>query len=266
MHFVPKDYFDTLNPQEKAGYVRTQKECEIAYRALLVHGVKMIDLPTTVTDNNIPLSIQEWLLIIPDYQQRILFLQSREVNENEIELRFITTNKVSALKWINNAIVHISRVLYPIQLASAFTEQALNHLTEYNMEPWDPPPPPTIQFMKPSKDAWKNIPKKVTSPTPNNSRKKNTPNSNNSRSPTAKNRPPPIKHKTSKIDKESDNHTVITVMTQASYTQDTISELQNTSQQHQQALNEHTQQLESLDARLQTQLARVHTNLETLNE
>jgi hypothetical protein len=40
MHFVPKEYFDTLNPQEKAGYIRTQKEYQTAYRTLIVHGVK----------------------------------------------------------------------------------------------------------------------------------------------------------------------------------------------------------------------------------
>jgi hypothetical protein len=50
IHFVPKEYFDTLTPREKYRYIKTQHDYQVAYRTLLIQGVKTIDIPTTVTE------------------------------------------------------------------------------------------------------------------------------------------------------------------------------------------------------------------------
>jgi hypothetical protein len=85
-----------LTPQEKSKYITSQSNYQKKYRTILVSGIKSISIPTTVTDKNEKLSIQEWLLTVPDYQQRSLFTKVQFVNENEIELQCLATNKAIA--------------------------------------------------------------------------------------------------------------------------------------------------------------------------
>jgi hypothetical protein len=165
--FIPKEYFDTLNPQQKAKFIRSQYEYQRMYRSILVKGIQNVHLPTKILNNNIHMSIHEWLLNVPDYQHQKLFLQITEVNNNELELRCVETNLHIAKKWARNALTYISRILKPIQLASAFTDTEDIRLNT-NVEDWQPPPPPVIEFMPDPRNAWKtDIPKLSTKPTTN---------------------------------------------------------------------------------------------------
>jgi hypothetical protein len=235
--FIPKEYFDTLNPQEKAAYITSQYEYQKLYRSVIVKGVKNPHIPTTVTNNNIPLSIMEWLLTVPDYKHENMFLQHTEVNNNEIELKCLETNLHIAKKWARNALYHISKILQPVQFTSAFND--VDALTKYHhTEDWNPPPPPIIQFMPDPKNAWKkDIPKTITRPDVKKThiRKKQSAYSRSSTN-------------TYEKENDNDNNTLTTVNTQASYTQDTISELQNNSYQHQQMLDTHNRRIDVIDA------------------
>jgi hypothetical protein len=107
------------------------------------------------TDNNKLLFIHEWLLTIPDYQQRSLFTHAQMVNQNEVELQCLATNKTIAKKWARNAKIHISRITIPIQYSSVFTEYEQLYGEHQHIEEWNPPPPPTLQFMPNPKQACK---------------------------------------------------------------------------------------------------------------
>jgi hypothetical protein len=115
---------------------------------VLVSGIRSLDIPTTVTNRNEVLSVQEWLNTIPDFQQRSLFLNIQPVNTNEIDLQCLTTNLSIAKKWARNARVHISRILLPVQLLSVFTEYEDLFHNPADIEVWNPPPPPVIEFIQ----------------------------------------------------------------------------------------------------------------------
>jgi hypothetical protein len=139
------------------------------------------------------------------------------VNQYDIKLQSLETNKAIVKKWARNAKTHISRILIPIQHSSVFTEYEQLYDTHQHIEAWNPPPPPTLQFMPNPKQAWKeDIPKTIMN-----------------------NKKTSVKRKTytSTTDQDMDNNTTTTVNTTASYTQDTISELQNHSQQQQAIIN-----------------------------
>jgi chromosome segregation ATPase len=88
--------------------------------------------------------------------------------------------------------------------------------------------PPMIQFMPDPKNAWKkDIPRTIDKPDKKQVNKKNN------------------SSKTYSLD--NDNNTTTTVNTQSSYTQDTISELQNNSHQHQQLLESHTRRIKAIN-------------------
>jgi predicted nucleic acid-binding Zn-ribbon protein len=173
------------------------------------------------------MSIKEWLATVPDYQQNNLFLQITEVNNDELEVRCLTTNLHVSKKWARHALIHISRVLRPIQYESAFTDVNALLINSTNAVERKPPPPPKIQFMPDPRNAWKqDIPTTINKvDKKSNSKRKNT---------------------TSTNDLDNDNNTTTTVNTQSSYTQDTISELQNNSYQHQQLLDTHTRRIEDI--------------------
>lgn len=215
--FISKEYFNTLDPQQKSEYIESQYRYQTKYRSVLVRGVRTIDIPTIVTDKNIPLSIEEWLETIPDLQRRQLFLHSQIVNKHDLELMCLTTNLTVAKKWARFGRTHISRSLNPMQFSSTFIDpDNLNHNAD-QIEPWNPPPPPTITFMPNPSNAWKKLP-------PDN--KQADKQTNNTKAAPKK--------KYQKISpQESDNQTITTVNTQVSYNQDTISELQSSYQQHQ---------------------------------
>jgi hypothetical protein len=90
--FIPKEYFDSLNPQQKAKFIRSQYEYQRMYRSIIVKGIKNVHLPTTISTNNTHISIHEWLTTVKDYQQSNLFLQITEVNNDDLELRCLETN------------------------------------------------------------------------------------------------------------------------------------------------------------------------------
>jgi hypothetical protein len=257
-NFIPKEYFNTLEPTNKTRFIKTQYDYQRKHGTLLVRGIKSIDLPTKITENNIQLSIHEWLLTIPDLQQCPLFNKIKEVNENEIEVQFLVNNLTLAQKWTRNAIVHISRVLYPIQVTSAFTEQALNNLANDDVEEWNPPPPPTVEFIQ-KPNAWGKPPKTSSDEKTNKKDQRPTARKTQRMIKDNTNLTQP-KHKTSII--EFDNQTVTTVNTQTSYTQDTISELQNTSQQHHHLLTEQTRRIDHLNTELQNNTQQHHQLLE----
>jgi hypothetical protein len=231
--FTPKEYFDTLDPKQKAEYISSQYKYQRKYRTVIAKGIINARLPTTVTVNNVPLSITEWLKTILDLQHRPMFLQVTEVNNDDLELQCLETNLTIAKKWARNAITHIARVLTPIQYMSAFTD-GNDQIKCQDIEEWNPPPPPTIQFLPDPNDVWKkDIPKTIT--------KHDSKKQNNKR-----------RQQNQSHDQEYDNNTTTTVNTQASYTQDTISELQNNSYQHQQTLDTHIRRLEAIDKELES--------------
>jgi chromosome segregation ATPase len=170
-----------------------------------------------------------------------------------------------AKKWARNARVHIVRVLLPIQLSSAFLQYEDLYQDNFDIEVWNPPPPPIIKFIQ------------------NSSQSKQSPKNDstiNKRSNTHKPNTPPKKTMTYKSVTETDNHTITTVNTQDSYIQDTISDLQNTSQQHQQLLEDlqtqnqqqqqslvqHSAQIEETNTSLQTHVSNFNSRLATLEE
>jgi hypothetical protein len=235
--FVPKEYFDTLDQLQKKEYIGSQFEYQTLYRTVLITGIKSITIPTTVTQQNEHLTVHDWLQTIPDLQQRNLFLHIQEVNTNEIEMKCLTTNMTIAKKWARNARIHIARVLLPIQLSSAFIQYEDLYQDTYEVEIWNPPPPPVIEFIQTKTQA-----KHSQKQDPNKTKKSNAQTKSVNQNK---------KTLTYKSVTETDNHTITTVNTQDSYLQDTISELQNTSQQHQQVLEElqiqHQQQHQLLE-------------------
>jgi hypothetical protein len=250
--FIPKEYFDTLNPQQKSNIISSQYEYHRLYRSVIIKGIKNAHLPT-VTINNTPLSIIEWIKTVPDYQHRHMFLQITEVNHDELELRCLETNLHIAKKWARQATLHIATCLKPIQLSSAFTDSdsVIHNLKK--IEVWNPPPPPTINFMPDPKNAWnEGIPKTITK---HEQKKSNTKRKSNTYT----------REQGKDKDNENDNNTTTTVNTQASYTQATISELQNSSYQHQQLLDIHSRRIDGIDETIvdtihYQQLVDSHTN------
>jgi hypothetical protein len=233
--FTSKEYFDTLDPKQKADYISSQYKYQKKYRSVIVKGIRNAHLPTTVIKNNMPLSITEWLKTVPDLQHRPMFLQITEVNNDNLELRCLETNLTIAKKWARNSTTHIARVLNHIQYESAFTDGNDSRILFQDIEEWNPPPPPTIQFMPDPKDVWKkDIPKTIT--------KQDTKKQNNTKR----------RHQNQSQDQEYDNNTTTTVNTQSSYTQETISELQNNSYQHQQLLDTHIRKIEAIDKQLES--------------
>jgi hypothetical protein len=263
--FIPKEYFDTLDQLQKKEIIRSQSDYQKLYRTILISGIRSIGIPTTVTQQNENLSIHEWLNTIPDFQQRNLFLHIQPVNINEIELKYLTTNLTIAKKWARNARVHIARVLLPIQLSSAFLQYEDLYQDTFDIEVWNPPTPPVIEFIQNSSQPRQ---------TPKNESNKNK------RLNTQKPNTQPKKTMTYKSVTETDNHTITTVNTQDSYLQDTISDLQNTSQQHQQFLEDlqtqhqqhqqrlvqHSAQIQETDTTLQTHVSNFNSRLATLEE
>jgi hypothetical protein len=238
--FIPKEYFDTLDPKQKAEYIESQYKYQRKYRSVIVKGIRNVHLPTVITDNNIPLSIAEWLKTVLDYQHRHMFFQVTEVNNDQLELRCLETNLSIAKKWARNATSHIARVLNPIQWESAFTDSNVNRYLGNDTEEWNPPPPPTIQFMPDPKDIWKkDIPKSITK---QENKKQQNKRRNNNQS----------------LDHDNDNNTTTTVNTQSSYTQETISELQNNSYQHQQLLDNHIRRFEAIDKQIEASKQQQH--------
>jgi hypothetical protein len=149
-----------------------------------------------------------------------------EVNNDVLELRCLEPNLQIAKKWARNALNHIACVLNPIQFTSALTDSEHTLIHSTTIEEWKPPPPPTIQFMP---DVWKkDIPRTIS--------KQDGKKQNGNR-----------KTIVQKQDLDNDNNTTTTVNTQRSYTQDTISKLQNNSYQHQQLLEAHNQKIDALD-------------------
>jgi hypothetical protein len=71
--FIPKEYFDTLNPQQKAKFIKSQFEYQRMYRSTIVKGIRNVNLPANVKKNDTYMSIKEWLATVPDYQQNNLF-------------------------------------------------------------------------------------------------------------------------------------------------------------------------------------------------
>jgi DNA repair exonuclease SbcCD ATPase subunit len=199
---------------------------------VIIKGIRNAHLPTTVLNANIPLSITEWIAKVPDYQHRTMFLQITEVNNDELELRCLETNLHIAKKWARNALHHIAKVLKPMQFTSAFTDFDIDRFHLSDTEPWNPPPPPAIKFVPDPNDVWKkDIPKTITKSDNKQQHKRRSNNTTN--------------------DHEYDNNTTTTVNTQASYTQDTISELQNNSYQHQQMMDTHAKRLDAIDKKIE---------------
>jgi hypothetical protein len=170
------------------------------------------------------------------------------VNTNEIELKCLTTNLSIAKKWARNASVHIARVLLPIQLSSAFFTYEDLYQDTYDVEIWNPPPPPIIKFIQ----------------IQSQSKQPPAPKSDKRKQDHTQHKPQIKKTMTYKSVTETENHTITTVNTQDSYIQDTISNLQNTSQQHQQLLEDLQTQHQRQQQRLEEQTARANESDITL--
>jgi hypothetical protein len=124
------------------------------YRSVIIKRIRNANLPTNVLKKDTSMSIKEWLTTVLGYQQNALFLHTKQVNNNEIELRHLERNLHIAKKWARHALSHISKVLKPVQYASALTDINALAANSTNAEDWKPPPPPTIQFIPDSRNAW----------------------------------------------------------------------------------------------------------------
>jgi hypothetical protein len=255
--FVSKEYFDTLNQLEKKEYIRSQSDYQKLYRTVIVSGIRSIDIPTKVTQQNENLSIHEWLGTIPDFQHRSLFLRVQPVNSYELEMTCLTTNLSIAKKWA---------ILLPIQLSSVFVQYDDLYNDTFDVEIWNPPPPPIIEFIQDASQARKT--------------QKSDSKKSNKANPPQKSNDTKRKTMSYKSVVETDTHTITTVNTQDSYLQDTISDLQNTSQQHQQsiedlqtcnqqhknAINQQATKLDELESTVQTHRSLFNSRLATLEE
>jgi DNA repair exonuclease SbcCD ATPase subunit len=157
-----------------------------------------------------------------------------------------------AKKWAHQARYHIATKLIPIQYSSVFTEYDDLFQIPSHVKVWNPPQPPTIKFLPHPSEALKtDIPKTITG----NNQKQAGKHQNTKRKST-----------TRSSNHELDNQTTTTVNTQASYTQDTISELQNTSQQHHQIFEEHKKRFDDHNDLHQQSITQQSTRLATLDE
>jgi hypothetical protein len=156
-----------------------------------------LQLATSVTDgNNFPLTIQEWLLTTPDYHQSNLFTRVCEISDDTLEVQTTKTNFAIAMKWTRHCLLYIKQVLHLSYIEHAFIE---SEQESDNIEDWDTPKPPEIQFYSTSRKS--NIPK-------------------NSLGNTKENTSSHLK-----IHNETDNMTLATVHTAWSSSQNDISDL-----------------------------------------
>jgi hypothetical protein len=248
-NLISRDYFNTLQDHEKARIIESQITYQQTYRTLLIKGLKNIDIPTKITDSkNINLSIKEWILQVPDFQQKNLFLNAIEVNDSDVEVQFATNNLAIAQKWTRNSLIHIARVLSPHSYCTAFISpnDDFDYLLE-ETEKWDPPSPPRIKLM-PSQNAWHNpIPSSI---------------AGSSKSM------PKIKQYKNVINTgyDSDCNTATTIATQISGSQDILSELQSDSQQHHEAIEAQSRRFDDLDVQVQTRMHSFAQKMEFIEE
>jgi hypothetical protein len=140
-----QDVYSSLPPLERIQYVNSQYNYTKQYRTIIISGFKNIHIDTIVVDEyQVPLTIKEWILTIPDYNNKSLFVQVVEITDHILELQVQAKNLPITNKWARHFQTHISRVLHKSDLALTFKNVPT---FSYNVEFWEPPEKPNIQFI-----------------------------------------------------------------------------------------------------------------------
>jgi hypothetical protein len=241
--FIRKDYFNSLEHNEKLKFIDSQTNYQQQHRTLLIRGIRTLEIPTKIQDyRQLNISLKEYILQVPDYQRNHLFVQANEVNDTDIEVQFNHNNLTIAQKWIKHAATHIARVISPTLYNKVFTG-SIDEDEIYVTDQWDPPSPPRVQ-LTPRHNVWQSpIPSSIASSTKFR---------------------PGGKASKSKNDNDSDCYTATTIATQMSCSQEVISELQSESLQHHTAIEEQSRRFTKLDAQVQSSLTRFSTQMESI--
>jgi hypothetical protein len=130
----------------------------------MLTGFLNYDMNTIIMDEDqVPLTVQEWLLTIPDYRQFKLFTAVQEISDTTLEIQTLNSNFSIAMKWFRHYKTHISQVLYTTDIEHTFQQtDDINN----DVETWEPPPQPTITFYKST--HTKSNPKTITSSSKHN--------------------------------------------------------------------------------------------------
>jgi hypothetical protein len=154
--FIRQDIFSSLSPSEKVQYIDSQYQYNKKYRSLLISGFLNYDITTLVNDNdNIPLTIPEWLLTVPDYHQSNLFTQVNVISNSTLEIQTLNYNLAIAMKWARNHVSHIGKVIDGNDHTYVF-QQSFDSLPD--IDNWEPPIQPDIIFYK---TKYNTIPKTI---------------------------------------------------------------------------------------------------------
>jgi hypothetical protein len=223
MSFVDKNCFVSLDAINRLQYVESQIAYTRQYRSILLRNIKNLDVPTKYTNEDAtPVSLKEWILNVPDYDDRPLFVQIHPPINNLIELHIRNCNTAIVHKWERNSTSHILRELEEKHYDNVFIDRNIieNKMSD-SVEPWSLSPPPEINFLVPPRNAWNSkIPNTIkdqssTSTSSRNNNKPNTRSVNSGKSNNKKN--------------DTDTQTNYTSATYTSETTDIISDLQDES-------------------------------------
>jgi hypothetical protein len=206
----------------------------------LISGFKNIDIETIVVDDDrIPLTIKEWLLTVPDYNNRKLFLQVAEITDNIADIQLLATNLTIANKWARHSDTHISRVLHESDISLAFeTIPSFSHEIEF----WEPPTKPDIKFISNTRNPT--IPQSI---------------NGQSISPTY----PTNQHK--KQINDTDNVTTTTSISAWSTSQNEISDLHSNSRQTHLS-SRHGNRMQIFDKETSTTIKQIMNKLDEINK
>jgi hypothetical protein len=128
--FIRQDIISSLSPNEKVLYNDSQYQYTKKYRSLLITGFLNYDISTIVNDiDDVPLTIPEWILTVPEYHQSNLFTQVNGIINTTLKVQTLNSNIAIAMKWARNHVSHISQVLNSNDHDYVF-QQALHSYTE----------------------------------------------------------------------------------------------------------------------------------------
>jgi hypothetical protein len=126
---------------------------------IILSGFTNYKTATIITDeNNVPLTIKEWLLTVPDYHNKELFTNVKEINDCTLELQTTASNFAIAMKWARKHLSYIKQVLRSSDIEYAIQIDDIQ-ATE-NIEEWETQKPPEIKFY--SRPQSNTIPKTIT--------------------------------------------------------------------------------------------------------
>jgi predicted nucleic acid-binding Zn-ribbon protein len=192
-------------------------------------------MSTIINDEyNVPLTIQEWILTILDYHNKILFTGCKEIDNTTLEVQTTASNFAIAMKWARNHLSYIKQIVL-----NDNSEHAIVHNSSVldTVNEWEIPKPPEIKLFPTI--SRPNIP--------------NTINSN-------------IKYlkiqNQNKQNTENDNQIVATVKTTWSSSKNEISDL-NSDSRHQLSLT-HNSRMNQLEVLLTTNIQEMNDHYKNI--